>query len=234
MYLPCWEPQSHRTMAIYHLGVKWTLASTHIFNPSAKELWSSPSSQTPRQRELSKSAYHLKYFTLEYFIIILSVVSSKSLMLSSQLATSQWVLSCSFSEEANVSWHWQQLRAQESFCVFTMSLLISLHKLMTASGAACRNKSSERVFFASCERILLIGRDKICSYCATFTTTPAGPHWKHEGATVVVLENNDWSHSRNKISHLLTKHFGIHGHDSFFSGNSSTKAVLKESADTIN
>lgn len=191
------------------------LASIHTFTLSAKELWCSPFSQMPRQRELSKSAYHLKYFTLEYFIIILSVVSSKSLMFNSQLATSQRALHCSFSEEAYVFWHWQRLRAQESFCVFTMSLLISLHKLMTASGAACRNKSSERVFFASFERTLLTGREKICSNCATFTTKPGGPYRKHEGATLVVFENNDWSHSR--IPHLLTKHFGIHGHDSFFS-----------------
>lgn len=153
-------------------------------------------------------------------------------MSKSPLGTSQQALHCSFSEEADVSWHWQWVWAWESFCVFTMSLLISLYNLMTASGAACRNKSSERIFFASFERTLLTRRDKTCSYCATFTSLPGGPYWKHKGATLVVLENNGWSHSR--IPHLPTKYLGIHGHDSFFSETPLQKQFLKESADTIN
>ena len=124
------------------------LASTHTLTLSAKKAMTL-SSQMSRQRELLKSAYHLKYFTPEYFVTILGMMSRKSLMLSSQLARSQRILRCSLLEEANVSQHWRRVRGQEPLSVFIMSLLISLHKLMTASGVACSNESSEKVFFAS-------------------------------------------------------------------------------------
>lgn len=50
-----------------------------------RKLWPSSFSQMLRQRALSKSAYHLKYFTTEYFLTILSMASSKSLILNSQM-----------------------------------------------------------------------------------------------------------------------------------------------------
>lgn len=71
------------------VGSEVNLANIHTFMLSPKELWSSPFTQRPRKRDLSKSACHSEYFTLGYFIISLSVVSSKSFMSNSQLAMSQ-------------------------------------------------------------------------------------------------------------------------------------------------
>jgi len=62
-YTSQWKPESHSTMAMYQLWVRWMLASTHRLTLSGKETYDPLSwAKFQDRKQLSKSCISLKIF----------------------------------------------------------------------------------------------------------------------------------------------------------------------------